>query len=113
MSLLLAAALSGHGVSNSADICRVDSWSPPSIVSAAVYQPQIGYIPPFADTPSAHAQTRHVARIFNEGSAATATAEEKMVMLNAYAFRAQLCGYGIRSALHMVRPVRGLSTTLK
>jgi hypothetical protein len=105
MSLLLAAALSGAGVADSADICRINSWSSPPIGSAAFYFPRLGsgYIPPFADTPEAHEQTR----LASGTSAQALTAEAFEAMMTASFFRVQLCAPGIQSVQRSVRPARG------
>jgi hypothetical protein len=119
MSLLLAAALSGAGVSESADICRVDGWTLPSQTSTAVYLPNFrhlgaGYIPPFADTPEAHAQTRAAAGIVTVASREIfipKTSEEHVALIEILLVRVQLCGRDIRSAQPMARRDRGSPAT--
>ena len=107
MSLLLAAALSGHGVTSSGDICRADSWTRPSFAR----QSMVGYIPPFADTPAAHAQTQRVSTIFNAGLRSMDRDQMIMTALRGYAIRWRLCGRGTQLVQPMARPVHGLSTT--
>ena len=105
MSLLLAAALSGAGVADSADICRINSWSFPPIGSAAFRFPQLGsgYIPPFADTPEAHEQTRIASGI----SAQAMTAEAFEEIMKPSFFRVQLCAPYIQSVQRSAFPDRG------
>jgi hypothetical protein len=119
MSLLLAAALAGAGVSDSADICRADSWYPRLPTTDADYRPDFrfmgaGYIPPFADTPQAHYQTHVAAGIYvgasRERPVAVASAE-RVALIEPMLVRAQLCGRGIRSARPMAHPARDLSAT--
>ena len=95
MSFLLAAALSGAGVSGSADICRVDAPS----FARTVYRYDLtssggGYIPPFADTPEAHAQTRIASRIVG-GARGIYTSDTSALVRYLYV-KSQLCEYDIR-----------------
>jgi hypothetical protein len=119
MSLLLAAALSGAGVAESADICRAYRWYPELLTTRAVYRPNFAflggsYIPPFADTPEAHAQTRAAAGIVagasREISAPQALAE-RVALLRFLLVKVQSCARDIRSAQPMVRRVRGSPAT--
>jgi hypothetical protein len=119
MSLLLAAALAGAGVSDSADMCRADSWYPKLPTTDADYRPDFrfmgaGYIPPFADTPQAHYQTYVAAGIYlgaSRGRPVSVTSEERMALIEPMRVRAQLCARGIRSAPRLARPDRDLSAT--
>jgi hypothetical protein len=117
MSFLLAAALSGAGVSDSADICRADSWYPRLPTTDADYRPDYrsmgaGYIPPFADTPQAHYQTRVAAGIYvgaSRGRPVPVTREDRVAVMRSLLVKAQLCERGIRSAPRWVHPARDLS----
>jgi hypothetical protein len=118
MSFLLAAALSGAGISDSADICRADSWYPRLPTTDADYRPDYRsmghYIPPFADTPEAHYQTRVAAGVYavasRERTVSVASAEH-VALIEPMLVRSQLCARGTRSALPTQRPARDLSTT--
>jgi hypothetical protein len=117
MSLLLAAALSGPGVSESSDICRPINW--PQFAETAVYRPMVTlpssvYIPPFADTPAAHAQTRRVSRIVYGTSGEISVqgmTEEETAMLRTWAVRMSVCGRGTRSVRHSVPRALGSPAT--
>jgi hypothetical protein len=119
MSLLLAAALSGAGVSDSADICRVDRWRPQPFPTDIDYRPDFRlsgarYIPPFADTPEAHEQTRRAAGIVTVASReifVPETPEERVAMIEVLLVRAQLCGRGTRSVQPMARRDLGSPAT--
>ena len=107
MSLLLAAVLSSAGVSGNADICRanmpnVDPEVAPAVLKYDIMSMGARYIPPFVNTPEAHAQTRVTSGIMLVASRGMRIADSSIFVRYVFV-KSQLCERDIQS----VRPPVG------